>query len=136
MSNFLQDFKAFALKGNLVDVAIAFVMGMAFNNVITSFTGGIVSPLIGLITGKDLSKMKWVVRQSTEVKNSVGEVVSGMPEIALQTGAFLMSVIDFVVIALICYNIIKRLLKKDPNATPDPTPTEQLLAEIRDNLKR
>ncbi len=132
----LRDFKTFALKGNLVDVAIAFVMGMAFNNVITTFTGGIVSPLIGLLTGKDLSSMQWIVRPSTEVKNAAGEVISGVPEIALQTGAFLMSIIDFVVIAFICYSIIKNVLKKDPNAAPDPTPTEQLLTEIRDNLKK
>ncbi len=132
----LKDFKTFALKGNLVDVAIAFVMGMAFNNVITTFTGGIVSPLIGLLTGKDLSDMKWIVRPSTEVKNAAGEVISGLPEIALMTGSFLMSIIDFVVIAFICYSIIKNILKKDPNATPDPTPTEQLLAEIRDSLKK
>ncbi len=130
-----KEFKTFALKGNLVDVAIAFVMGLAFNNVITSFTGGIVSPLIGLLTGQDLSKVKWIVRQSTEVKNAAGEVISGTPEIALQTGAFLMALIDFFVIAFICYLIIRNVLKKDPNAAPDPTPTEELLTEIRDELR-
>lgn len=136
MSNFVQDFKAFALKGNLVDVAIAFVMGAAFNGMITSFTGGIVSPLLGLIFGRDLSAVKWIIRPSTEVLDAAGKVTSGNPAIALETGAFFMAVINFLIVALICYAIIKNVLKKDPNAAPDPTPTEQLLAEIRDNLSK
>lgn len=134
--SFISDFKKFAIGGNLIDVAIAFVMGLAFNNVITSFTGGIISPLIGLITGKDLSQIKWILRPSTEVMDATGKVISGQPEIAMMTGTFIMAIIDFLIIAMICYSVIKYFLKKDPNATPDPTPTEQLLSEIRDSLNK
>jgi len=131
----LKDFKTFATKGNLADVAIAFVLGMAFNNVITSFTGGIVSPLIGKLTGVDFNKMTYVLEPSTEVTDAAG-VVTGNPEIALLWGAFVMAVIDFIVIAFVCYMFIKAILKKDPNAAPDPTPDQTLLTEIRDLLKK
>lgn len=133
----ISEFKKFAFKGNLVDVAIAFVMGASFNALIKSFTGGIVSPLIGLITGKDLSKMKLVLRESTEVMNDAGEVVSGLSEIAMMYGAFIMAIIDFIIIAFICFLIIKAVLKKDPNPAPaGPTKEEVLLTEIRDLLKK
>lgn len=133
----ISEFKKFAFKGNLVDVAIAFVMGLSFNKVITSFTGGIVSPLIGLITGKDFSTMKAVLRPSTEVKDATGAVVSGLPEVAMMYGALIMAIIDFIIIAFICFMIIKAVLKKDPNpAPPGPTKEEVLLTEIRDLLKK
>ena len=59
----IKEFKEFALKGNLVDIAVAFVMGAAFNRVVTAFTGGLISPLIGMLTGKDLSQNKWVIKE-------------------------------------------------------------------------
>lgn len=61
----LKEFKDFAMKGNLVDIAVGFVMGAAFKQVVTSFTGGIVSPLIGLIFEADFKKLKWVVKEGT-----------------------------------------------------------------------
>ncbi len=132
----ISEFKKFAMKGSLVDVAIAFVMGMAFNKVITTFTGGIVSPLIGLITGKDFSKMKAVLRESSEVKNEAGEVISGLSEISMMYGELIMAIIDFIIIAFICFMIIKSVLKKDPNAKGGPPAQEVLLTEIRDLLKK
>ncbi len=132
----LKEFKAFATKGTLADVAIAFVLGAAFNKFITSFTAGIVSPLIGLIVGKDFSSMKVLLRAGTEVKDEAGKVISGLPELNLQYGTFIAAVLDFIIIAFICFLFIKAILKKDPNAAPDPTPTESLLSEIRDSLKK
>lgn len=132
----ISEFKKFAMKGSLVDVAIAFVMGMSFNKVITTFTGGIVSPLIGLITGKDFSNMKAVLRESTEVKNEAGEVISGLSEISMMYGELIMAIIDFIIIAFICFMIIKAVLKKDPNAAAGPSAQEVLLTEIRDLLKK
>lgn len=132
----LKDFKAFAMGGNLIDVAIAFVMGASFNKMITAFTGGIVSPLIGLITGKDFSALKLILREGTEELDAAGAVVSGMPEIAVMYGAFIMALVDFLIIAFICYMIIKNVLKKDPNATPPTPANEVLLTEIRDLLKK
>ena len=85
----LKEFKEFAMRGNLVDIAVAFVMGAAFNRVVTSFTGGLVSPLVGMLTGKDLSQNKWVIKE--EVKDATGTVTE--PEVALLWGKF--SYVDY-----------------------------------------
>ncbi len=61
----LKEFKEFAMKGNLVDIAVAFVMGAAFNKVVTVFTGGIVSPLVGLIFNTDFKDLKWIAKEGT-----------------------------------------------------------------------
>ncbi len=61
----LKEFKDFAMKGNLVDIAVGFVMGAAFNKVVAKFTGGIVSPLIGLLFNADFNSLKWVVQKGT-----------------------------------------------------------------------
>ena len=68
----LKEFKEFAMKGNLVDIAVAFVMGAAFNKVVTSFTGGIVSPLVGLIFNSDFKDLKYVITEG--VANDTGEI--------------------------------------------------------------
>ena len=132
----LKEFKEFAMKGNLVDIAVAFVMGAAFNKVVTSFTGGLISPLIGLITGKDLSQNKWIIKE--EIKDAAGKITQ--PEVSLQWGFFLTAVIDFIIVAFVMFMIIKAInsLKKQeaPPAEP-PTPEDVLLLrEIRDALKK
>ena len=131
----LKEFKEFAMKGNLVDIAVAFVMGAAFGKVVTAFTGGLIAPLIGMITGKDLSQNKWIIKD--EVKDAAGKIIQ--PEVALQWGAFLTAVIDFVIVAFVMFLIIKAingLKKKEPEAPP-PTPEDViLLREIRDALKK
>lgn len=132
----LKEFKEFAMKGNLVDIAVAFVMGAAFSRVVTAFTGGLVAPLIGLLTGKDLSQNKWVIKE--EIKDAAGTVTQ--PEVALQWGAFLTAVIDFIIVAFVMFLIIKAinsLKKKEPAPPPAPTGEEiLLLREIRDALKK
>jgi large conductance mechanosensitive channel len=137
----LKEFKEFAMKGNLVDIAVAFVMGGAFGKVITSFTEGLVSPLIGMLTGKDLSKNMWVLKKGVaEIKDAAGSVVSeAQAEVALKWGAFITAVIDFVIVAFVMFLIIKALnsLKKKEEAAPAPTPEDiTLLREIRDALKK
>ena len=106
----LKEFKEFAVKGNLVDIAVAFVMGAAFGKVVTAFTGGLIGPLIGMITGKDLSQNKWIIKD--EIKDAAGTVTQ--PEVALQWGAFLTAVIDFIIVAFVMFLIIKAInsLKK------------------------
>ena len=132
----LKEFKEFAMKGNLVDIAVAFVMGAAFNRVVTSFTGGLVSPLVGMLTGKDLSQNKWVIKE--QVKDAAGTVTQ--PEVALMWGAFLTAIIDFIIVAFVMFLIIKAintLKKKEPEAPTPPTPEDViLLREIRDALKK
>ena len=98
----LKEFKDFAMKGNLVDIAVAFVMGAAFNKVVASFTGGIVSPLVGLIFKSDFKELKLVISQGTadESGNIVGEV-------AVLYGDFITNVIDFIIVAFVMFMIIK-----------------------------
>ena len=132
----LKEFKEFAMKGNLVDIAVAFVMGASFGKVVTAFTGGLIAPLVGMLTGKDLSQNKWILKE--EVKDAAGKITQS--EVALQWGAFLTAVIDFVIVAFVMFLIIKginSLKKKEPEAPPPPTPEDViLLREIRDALKK
>ncbi|HWN88529.1 MAG TPA: large conductance mechanosensitive channel protein MscL [Chitinophagaceae bacterium] len=132
----IKEFKEFALKGNLVDIAVAFVMGAAFNRVVTAFTGGLISPLIGMLTGKDLSQNKWVIKE--QIKDAAGTVTQ--PEVALLWGAFLTAIIDFIIVAFVMFLMIKAinsLKKNEPAPAPAPTPEDViLLREIRDALKK
>ena len=132
----IKEFKEFALKGNLVDIAVAFVMGAAFNRVVTAFTGGLISPLVGMLTGKDLSQNKWVLKE--QIKDAAGTVTQ--PEVALMWGAFLTAIIDFIIVAFVMFLIIKAInnLKKDePAPALPPTPEDViLLREIRDALRK
>ncbi|WP_242083436.1 large conductance mechanosensitive channel protein MscL [Aestuariivivens sediminis] len=132
----LKEFKAFAMKGNLVDIAVAFVMGAAFNKVVSSFTGGIVSPLIGLIFKSDFKDQKWIISEGS--LNDVGEKVG---EVAVMWGDFLTNTIDFIIVAFVMFMLIKGLSqmkkKEEPAPAPPAGPTqEELLAEIRDLLKK
>lgn len=132
----LKEFKDFAMKGNLVDIAVGFVMGAAFKQVVTSFTGGIVSPLIGLIFNADLKNLKWVVKEG--VADDAGKVVG---EVAVLYGDFLTNVIDFIIVAFVMFMLVKGInatKKKEepaPEAPKGPS-QEDLLAEIRDLLAK
>jgi large conductance mechanosensitive channel len=132
----LKEFKEFAMKGNLVDIAVAFVMGAAFGKVITSFTAGLVAPLIGLITGRNLSDNKWIIKEET--KDAAGKIIQ--PEVSLLWGAFITAVIDFIIVAFVMFLIIKAinsLKKQETLPTPAPTPEDVLLLrEIRDALRK
>ena len=92
----LKEFKAFAMKGNLVDIAVGFVMGAAFKQVVTSFTGGIVSPLIGLVFKADFKDLKWVIEPATETTK----------EVAVLYGDFITNVIDFIIVAFVMFMMI------------------------------
>ena len=91
----LKEFKEFAMKGNLVDIAVAFVMGGAFGKVVTSFTEGIVSPLIGLIGGADLSKN--MLELKAAVTDASGKVTS--EAVFLKWGDFVTAIINFIIVA-------------------------------------
>ena len=132
---FMKEFKDFAMKGNLVDIAVAFVMGGAFGKVITSFTEGIVSPLIGLIGGGDLSKNMYVLKEA--VTDATGKVVT--EAVAIKWGDFLTAVINFILVALVMFLVIKainNMKKKQDKAPAGPSSTDALLMEIRDSLKK
>ena len=124
------------MKGNLVDIAVGFVMGAAFKQVVTSFTGGIVSPLIGLIFKTDFKDLKYVVKEGT--LNDAGEKVG---EVAVLYGDFITNVIDFIIVAFVMFMIIKGInatkKKEEPKPEAPKGPSqEDLLAEIRDLLAK
>ena len=138
----LKEFKEFAMKGNLVDIAVAFVMGGAFGKVVTSFTEGLVAPLIGLLTGgQDFSEKKLILKQAVaKVLDPTGkEVAAAANEVAIKWGAFLTAVIDFIIVAFVMFMIIKaiNIMKKKEVAAPaEPSSTDKLLMEIRDAVKK
>ncbi len=132
---FIKEFKEFAMKGNLVDIAVAFVMGAAFAKVITSFTEGIVSPLIGMLGGADLNKQMYVLKEA--VIDASGKVVT--EAIAIKWGDFLTAIINFIIVAFVMFLIIRGInkMRKKHEAVPaGPSPTDVLLMEIRDSLKK
>jgi len=124
------------MKGNLVDIAVGFVMGAAFKEVVTSFTGGIVSPLIGLLFDTDFKDLRMKLKDG--VANEAGEIVG---EVYLEHGLFLTNVLDFIIVAFVMFLVVKGVnkMKKDeepaPEAPAGPT-QEELLMEIRDSLKK
>ena len=132
----LKEFKEFAMKGNLVDIAVGFVMGAAFKEVVTAFTGGIVSPLIGMIFDSDFKALRYQLREGT--LNDAGEVVG---DVFLEYGTFLTNVIDFIIVAFVMFLVVKgvnNMKKKEEPAPAAPAgPSEvELLIEIRDSLKK
>ena len=140
--SFIKEFKQFALKGNLVDIAVAFVMGGAFGKVVSTFTEKLIAPLIGLLTGGSNFYDKKLVLKSevNEVVDPSGKViVAHGEEVALEWGAFVTVIIDFIIVAFVMFLIIKGInaLKKKEQAEPTPlSKTDELLTEIRDAFKK
>lgn len=141
----MKEFKEFAVKGNLVDMAVAFVMGAAFGKVASAFIDGMVMPVIGNLIGNvSFDDMKKVLHPgSPEVKDAAGKIVApAVAEVAVKYGAFITQLIDFVVVAFIMFMVIKAINKmkrkqqEAPAAPPTPSSTDKLLMEIRDALKK
>ncbi len=118
----LAEFKAFAMRGNVVDLAVAVVIGTAFGKIIASLVDGIVMPLLGIILGGiDISGKTLII----------GHAV-------VKWGVFLQTIIDFTLIAAAIFLVVKLLMsfqKKQEAEVPPPSPEVQLLTEIRDELK-
>jgi large conductance mechanosensitive channel len=135
----IQEFKEFAMKGNLIDMAVGVVMGAAFGKVSGAFIDGMFMPLVGKIFQVgDLSKYKMVLTE--EVKDAAGKVIT--PESAIATGEFLGAILNFVIVAAVMFMVIKAINKmkkaeETAPAVPTPPPAQEvLLAEIRDLLKK
>lgn len=137
---FLQEFKQFAMKGNLIDLAVGFVMGAAFSKVTGAFIQGMVMPVVGMIQGKDMSK--WVYPIKDAVRDAEGKEIAA--EVSIKYGEFIGVTIEFLIIAFFMFLVVKgmnALKKKEAEApaapaTPPPPPAEEvLLTEIRDLLK-
>ena len=135
----LKEFKEFALKGNVIDLAVGVIIGSAFGKIVTSLVGDLIMPIFGFITaGMDFKSMKYVLRQAVMDNGAVIK-----PEVAILYGSFIQNIIDFVIIAFcifIAVKLINKARKKEqaganPPAPPAPSPETQLLTEIRDLLK-
>ncbi len=131
----MKEFKDFAMKGNLVDIAVAFVMGGAFGKVVTSFTEGIVSPVIGLLGVGDLNKSMLTLKDA--VVGPDGVLVK--EAVTLKYGEFITAIINFIIVAFVMFMVIKAIntMKKKQAEAPAATPEDiALLREIRDSLKK
>jgi large conductance mechanosensitive channel len=141
----IKEFKDFAVRGNLVDTAVAFVMGASFGKIVSSFVDGMVMPLVGTLTGGvDFNDKKLVLKAvRPELKDAAGKIVEkAIAEVSVKYGVFLTNLIDFIIVAFAVFLVIKainKLKKKEdeaPVTTPAPSSTDQLLIEIRDALKK
>ena len=134
----MQEFKEFAMKGNVMDMAVGVVIGGAFGKIVSSLVSDIIMPLISAITGGlSFTDWKWVIREAV----MEGETVV-KPELCMTWGNFLQVIFDFIIIALSIFLVIKGInqMKREEPKPEEPTapagPTqEELLAEIRDLLK-
>ena len=133
----IQEFKAFAMRGNVVDMAVGIVIGGAFGKIVSSLVSNVIMPPIGVITGGvDFKNLEIVLKGAT-----VDAAGNPVPAVALGYGVFINTVIDFVIIAFAIFMVVKLMnfAKKkqaEPVAAPPPPTKEQiLLGEIRDILK-
>ena len=130
----LGEFKTFAMRGNVIDLAVGVVIGGAFGKIVTSLVDQIIMPPIGWLTGGiDFSQLKWVLKpgDASDPKHKIAEV-------AIQYGAFINTLIQFVIIAFAIFLMIKainRLTRKQDAAPAAPPADVALLTEIRDLLK-
>ena len=146
MKKFIEDFKAFALKGNILDMAVGVVIGGAFGKIVSSLVADIITPLISLATGSlNFTDLKWVFKAAVVES---GEVIT--PEVAMTYGNFLQAIIDFLIIALSIFIVLRIIMnaekklaslkKKEEEAEEAAEEIAQdteisLLTEIRDMLK-
>lgn len=136
---FLKEFKAFALKGNVMDMAVGVIIGGAFGKIVTSLVNDVIMPAVGLLVGGiNFTELKWVIKEA--VLDEAGAVVT--PEATLNYGNFIQSTVDFLIIAFCIFlfiRLISKLNRKKEEApaapAPEPSAEEKLLTEIRDLLK-
>ena len=139
----VKEFKEFIMKGNVIDLAVAFIIATAFKSIITSFVNDVLMPPIGLLLGGvDFADLKVVVKEGSEAIMSGDHVVTpAISEVAISYGVFINTIIDFIIIGFAIFMIIKAYNKSQkkkeeaPAAPPAPSKEEILLAEIRDILK-
>ena len=143
MKKFFEEFKAFAMRGNVVDMAVGVVIGGAFGKITTSIVNDIIMPVISLLTGGvDFTEWKWVLKEAIVAAD--GTVTAA--EVAVKYGSTSAIILDFIIIAFAVFCMVKALnnlhkKKEEPAPEPEPEPAppaptaEELLTEIRDLLK-
>jgi large conductance mechanosensitive channel len=125
----MQEFKDFAIKGNVIDMAVGVIIGAAFGKIVSSLVGDVVMPPIGvLLGGMNFSDLAMTIKVASE----------GSPAVVVSYGRFVQTVVDFGIISFVIFMAVKfinKLKKTEPPAAAAPTKQEQLLTEIRDLLK-
>ena len=134
---FIKEFKEFAMKGNVMDMAVGVIVGGAFGKIVTSLVDDVLMPIIGMLTGGiDLSGLEYKMMLPAV---DGGEPIAGA---TLKYGAFIQNIIDFLIIAFCIFLMIKAMNKltakkeEEPAPAPEPSAEEKLLTEIRDLLKK
>lgn len=137
----MKEFKEFAMRGNVVDMAVGIVIGGAFGKIVSSFVNDIIMPPIGMaVGGVKFTSLKYIL--SEEVTNEAGEIVKAA--VSINYGNFIQTTVDFIIIAFAIFMVVKamnNLKKKEeeapaaPPPPPEPSVEEKLLSEIRDLLK-
>lgn len=138
--SFLKEFKEFAMKGNVIDMAVGVVIGAAFGKIVSSLVDDIIMPLVGVATGgMNFTDYKWVIQKGVMQGE---EIIT--PEVTMNYGAWIQTIVDFLIVAFCIFVMIKfmnNLRRKKaeeeaaPAPAPEPTKEEVLLTEIRDILK-
>ncbi len=139
MGKFFQDFKDFAMKGNVVDMAVGVIIGGAFGKIVTSLVNDIIMPGIGVLTGgTNFSEFKFVLKEGVTKGTEIIE-----PEVAITWGSFVQTVVDFLIIAFcifVAIRVMQKMRRKKEEEAPAPAPAgptqEELLTEIRDLLAK
>jgi len=133
----INEFKAFAMRGNVVDMAVGIIIGAAFGKIVSSLVADVIMPPIGLLLGGvDFSDLAFVLQQA-----STDEAGATVPAVTISYGVFLQTVLDFIIVAFAIFMVVKamnNLKKKEAEKAPDPvkmSSEEALLTEIRDLLK-
>lgn len=139
-----KEFKEFAMRGNVIDMAVGVIIGAAFGKIVSSLVDDIIMPLIGVATGgMNFTDYKWVIQKAV-VDGATQEVLT--PEVTMNWGTWVQTIVDFLIVAFCIFIAIKAMnqLKRKqaeapaepaPAPAPEPTKEEQLLTEIRDLLK-
>ncbi len=137
MKKFFQDFKQFAMRGNVIDMAVGVIIGAAFGKIVTSLVNDIIMPAIGFFTGGvNFSEYKFVLKEAVKQGQ---EVIT--PEVAVNWGTFIQTIVDFLIIAFCIFVAVKAVMKlqrakKEEEKAPAGPTTEELLTDIRDLLKK
>ena len=137
--SFFKEFKEFAMRGNVIDMAVGVVIGAAFGKIISSLVDDIIMPLVGVVTGgMNFTDYKWVIQKAV-VDSQTQEVLT--PEVTMNWGSWVQTLVDFIIVAFCIFvaikaiNQLKRKKEEAPAPAPAPTKEEVLLTERRDLLK-
>lgn len=139
MKKFLNEFKQFAMKGNVIDMAVGVIIGGAFGKIVSSLVNDIIMPVMSIVTGGDGYKnLKYVITQG----QAATETQAAIEEVSINYGIFIQNIVDFLIIAFsifVALRVIMKFKKKEeeiPAPAPEPSKEEVLLTEIRDLLKQ